>query len=84
MMPYTLAQLPQVRNEMLSIWLAASDKQAVTDAMAQIEQLLWFAPDSVGSECGDHRELTIAPLTVAYLVSPDDRQVVLLQIRNTG
>jgi hypothetical protein len=78
-MPYTVTRQPGVDDDLAALWNIAPDRNAFTAAADQIEQSLKFAPDSVGEDCGDHRTLTIAPLTVAYTFSADDCLVTILK-----
>jgi hypothetical protein len=78
--PYSLTRHPSVDNDLAAIWMAASDRDGVAAASHQIDQLLRFAPDSVGEDCGDHRKLTIGPLIASYPFSPDDCMVNVIKI----
>lgn len=76
-MPFTVTHQPGVDDELMLIWLTAPDSNAVADAANRINQLLRFMPGSAGIDCGDHRELTIAPLRTHYTFSPDDCMVTV-------
>ncbi|OAI45865.1 hypothetical protein AYO44_02385 [Planctomycetaceae bacterium SCGC AG-212-F19] len=75
-----MIQLPAVENALIDFWMAATDADAISAASNQIDNLLRFAPDSVGDDYGDHREFTVPPLRVAYTFSRDDCQVIVTDI----
>ena len=78
---YTVVWYPFPESELLRLWLAASDKQAVTKAANEIDRQLVIDPDTVGSIVRNQlRELTVPPLRVLYLVSEPDRMVKVLAL----
>jgi hypothetical protein len=77
-MRWTVTTPPEAENELTNIWLNASDRRAVTRASATIDRGLARDPLSQGTDEGDHRSWTVAPLTVTYKVSPDDCLVQIL------
>lgn len=78
-MRYTVTSAPGVDDALALIWLQASDRTAVSRAAHQIDAILRSSPLTQGTAKGDHRVLTVEPLTVVYTVSPDDCQVSIQQ-----
>jgi hypothetical protein len=78
---HTVVWYPFPESELLRLWLAASDKQAVTNAANAIDRELAIDPDTKGSVVRDQlRELNAPPLRVLYLVSEPDRLVKILAV----
>jgi hypothetical protein len=71
-MRYTVTQSRLAQNALARFWTAAPDRQAVSDASDEIDHLLKTIPDQCGIPFGAFRRLTVSPLEVLYLVSPDD------------
>lgn len=80
-MPFSVTHRPKVETDLASLLLGASNPGVVAAASNQIDYLLRFAPDSVGQDCGSHRELTVAPLMVAYTFSRDDCMVTIVDVK---
>jgi hypothetical protein len=80
-MPFSLTRRLSVDEDLAAIWIAAADRDAVAAASDQIDQMLRFAPDSVGEDRGAYRVVTVAPLTALYTFSLDDCMVTILQIQ---
>jgi hypothetical protein len=78
-MRYTVINLPDAEDELARLWMAASDRDAVSRASNEIDAILRVFPLSRGYAHGNSRILTIKPLTVVYTVSPEDCQVTILQ-----
>ncbi|HZT82357.1 MAG TPA: hypothetical protein VFA26_19165, partial [Gemmataceae bacterium] len=70
----------RAENDLALMYLQAPDPAALSQASNRIDYLLRHAPESVGADCGDHRELTISPLAVSYTVSADDRLVTVYHV----
>lgn len=77
-MKHTVIWQPAAESDLVRLWNGASDRQEVAQAADQIDNLLATRPQSVGESRGDiERILFVPPLTVAYDVFDDDRQVVV-------
>ena len=83
-MRYTVTWLPGPEADLIRIWLAAPDQQAVADASDRIERLLRRWPLQVGHAEGDYRRFTVDPLSVMYRVSPLDCLVEVLEVEYVG
>jgi hypothetical protein len=79
-MPYTVTWFVDYEAVLATLWLQASDPQAVSTALNTIERNLRLAPLSVGDQENGTRRYSIDPVTVVYRVSPDDRLVKILQV----
>jgi hypothetical protein len=77
-MRYTVTSSDEVDNKLARIYLLARDRDAVSRASNRIDWVLKYSPLSEGTDLGAFRVLTLAPLTVVYSVSPDDRLVTIL------
>ncbi|QDT38986.1 hypothetical protein [Stratiformator vulcanicus] len=70
--------LPDAERELTEIWLAADDRDAVTEAADRIEKALAHDPASFGESRGDGSRISFAPpLAVRFSVMVDDRRVDL-------
>jgi hypothetical protein len=76
-MRYTVTCPLDLQEKLASIWVKASDRGEVERASNRIDALLRQFPTR-GQDHGTHWALTIPPLTVAYTISSDDRQVAIL------
>jgi hypothetical protein len=66
---YTVEWLPGAEDELADIWIAASDRPAITAAEAAITRLLARDPINHGIQLSEGlRKLEMAPLTVFYSV----------------
>ncbi len=79
-MRYTVNWTQPAVNELADIWIQAPDRQAVTAAQHQIDQLLRMDAHLRGQECDGDRVLQVWPLTVFFAVSPDDCRVDILSV----
>jgi hypothetical protein len=78
---YFIDWKPDAINGLTAAWLAATDKQSVNDAEADITSLLARDPMAVGSPLSEGlRELTIPPLVAFYSVDPSSQIVEVWQI----
>lgn len=67
-------------NELAQIWLTAPDRQAVSNAAREIDELLRRDPLNAGeSREGNYRILFVSPLVVQYEVIEPDRKIQVLQ-----
>jgi hypothetical protein len=77
---YTVACTIAADGELAAIWIAAEDRNAVSDAAREIEQAFLEAPLDHGESREDkQRIMFVAPLGVRYLVQPEDLRVVIIQ-----
>jgi hypothetical protein len=73
--------MPSAEQELADVWLAASDRAAVTRAAHQIDQELRTDSHTRGElHAGDRRILYIEPLGVLFEISLDDRIARILQV----
>jgi hypothetical protein len=80
-MSYTVVWKEIAEERLVEIWIAASDRQAVTEAANAIDSLLKQDPEQQGESRGDSlRILFVAPLAVHYEIRPLDRIVQVLRV----
>ena len=80
-MIYTVVWTRLAERRLAQIWLAASDRQAVTTAANQMDALLRSNAQSAGeSRDMGARVLTVGPLTIYFDVSDADRRAVVWSI----
>lgn len=79
-MKFTVTYYPSARDELIDVWLAASDRQAITDASDAIDRELAWDAHRKGEPYEENRLFGIYPLVVAYSVSVDDRLVTVLRV----
>jgi len=66
---YTVAWVQDAQNQLAEIWIAATDRQAVTDAANEIDRELGGDAASKGVPVSDGlRGLEVAPLRVLFSV----------------
>ncbi len=83
-MIFTVAWTPDAVTELAGIWLAASDREQVTQAAAEIDRLLRTDPQNEGeSRDAKTRILFVGPLGVDFEVVDDDRIVYVLSVWRT-
>jgi len=77
-MRYTLTWSPDADDQLTELWLAAANRDALTNAASQIDAQLRADPKSAGeSRDADVRILSVPPLSVYYNILEDDRKVVV-------
>jgi plasmid stabilization system protein ParE len=79
-MRFTVTWHPAAEQELADIWLAATDRNEVTQAANSLDQLLSSDPQAQGAEFYGDRILVVLPLAVTYSVSEPDRSVQILQV----
>jgi plasmid stabilization system protein ParE len=80
-MSYTVLYRPRAENDLAAIWVAATDRAAVTRAADTIDALLRTTPLRLGeSRPGATRILIVPPLGVHYEVVEDDKTVFVLHL----
>jgi hypothetical protein len=81
-MKYAVVWLPDAEQELTAIWLAARDRQAVTEAAHAIDTRLGIGAEADGeSRSGDQRILFSPPLVVRYRVVPGTQDVQVFHVR---
>lgn len=81
-MRHTVIWHPAALDQLAEIWTRASDRQAVTNAAGLIDEVLSVDPSVKGNDFYGDRILVEAPLAVTFTVRPDDRTVVILEVRH--
>jgi hypothetical protein len=78
MTPYDVDWLPDALQALADLWVQAADRQAVTDAQAEIDRTLAQDPLSTGHPLpeGLYR-LVVPPLAVLYSVDQTRRHVAV-------
>lgn len=80
-MSYTVTWHAKAENELAAIWMAASDRNAVTQASAELDQQLEDDAGNVGeSRAGKRRITFVKPLAIIFEVDEDKRTVVVGQV----
>ena len=80
-MNYTVTRLPNVDNQLATVWLRSPDRNAVTAAFHRIEQELRRDADRKGRPVGQLRVITHGPIAVIYAVSPADCLVNIVWVQ---
>lgn len=81
-MKYTVVWNRSADDSLVELWMNATDRNAVTQAVREIDAQLGQSPLEVGeSREVDYRILCILPLVVAYRVSEDDRLATVVKVR---
>jgi hypothetical protein len=80
-MSYTVIWKESAEEMLAEIWMAATDRQAVTEAANTIDSLLKQDPKQQGESRGDRfRIMLVSPLAVHYEVREMDRMVHVLKV----
>lgn len=80
-MKYTVVTSPVAEDYLARIWLAAPDKQRVTDAFDYMEGKLKYNPEAVGRLHPDGwRIFVVAPLVITFRIKEADRVVRILSV----
>jgi len=81
---YTVNWTANALQELASVWMAASNRNAVTHTANDIDDILEVFPYTVGESTFDIvREYTRPPLGVEYEVNDAIRRVVVLSVWST-
>jgi hypothetical protein len=81
-MNYTVIWKAPAKERLAEIWLAVSDRPAVSRAADEIDARLRKSPlDEGESREAEHRIAFVAPLAVEYSVSEADRLVSVVHVR---
>jgi hypothetical protein len=78
-MRFHISSRPEAEDKLALIWMSAPDKQAVTRASHEAEQILAASPEQGQEFYGDWL-LDVPPLHVVYQYSPDNHLVTILDI----
>jgi hypothetical protein len=80
-MRYQVHWVSEAEAELAAIWLRAGDRNAVTRAADNIDQMLQANPQEVGESRAEERRILLEPpLGVTFTVSPLDRTVLVLAV----
>ena len=80
-MNYSVLWLPNAENELAAIWMAASDRDAVTRASHEVDQRLQTnAPNEGESRNDGLRVLLVPPLGILFGVEPGTTMVLVAQV----
>jgi hypothetical protein len=79
-MRYTVTWLTDAEDELMNLWIQASDRQAVTAASNRMEKTLRRDADQKGYTDDGRRILIDPPLAFTFTVSPDDRLVTIIWV----
>jgi hypothetical protein len=83
-MRHTVIWTPTAEDDLAALWIAATDRQAVTVAADTIDALLRTDPTTRGESRFDTvRMLRVPPLGVDFEVVDDDRIVYVLSVWRT-
>jgi hypothetical protein len=83
-MRYTVVSTPHAEDRLADIYNNAPDKPAVTAASNEIDRILANDAERKGQPLNGERFLTVPPLTVVFVVSPDDRLVEVREVYRTS
>jgi hypothetical protein len=79
-MKWTVVWLPSAEDDLAAAWLAAPDRQEITDAAQRLERDLQNDPDLKGEDFYGDRIYQYGPLAVAYMLFSDDHTVKVMQV----
>lgn len=83
-MKYTVIWLPPTEALLAEIWMAASDRKAVTEAAHRLETQLAFQPLETGESRSDEERIAFErPLAIFFRVTPADMKVEVFSLRAT-
>ena len=79
---YTVVWLKSVQNDVTTIWLESSDRNAITAACTEIDLELATDADAKGNELSEGlRVFDSGPLRAVYSINAEDRLVEVCRIR---
>lgn len=80
-MNYSVTWLPGAENELAAIWMASTDRTAVTKAAAELDRrLAENGPDEGESRPGDRRITFVRPLAIIFEYDIAARTVTVGQV----
>lgn len=75
---------PGAEQDLAAVWLASMDREAVTKASDEVDNVLMHFPNSAGEPSYDTvRIFTHPPLAVEFEVIEEDRKVLVLSVWDT-
>jgi len=78
---YTVTSHPTMEQRLAELWMAASDRDAMTAATSEIDSTLAADPLRVGESRSDNQRIWfVPPLVIVYEVSQDDRLVIIQDV----
>ena len=78
---YTVVWVQSAEDELVEVWLAAEDRNAVTRATHVIDQELGSDASSKGEEISEGlRSLNVPPLRAIFTVSTKDRLAEVVRV----
>ncbi|MEM8671807.1 MAG: type II toxin-antitoxin system RelE/ParE family toxin [Planctomycetota bacterium] len=78
---YTVVWVKSVEDELVEIWLAASDRDDIAAATYAVDKELGSDARLKGKEVAEGlRSLNIPPLRIIFTVSEDDRLVEVVRV----
>jgi hypothetical protein len=80
-MRYTVVYESLALKSLARLWMAAANRQEVSDASDEIDYLLRTSPVTNGIPSGGLYRLMVPPLEVLYGISPDDCLVRIFAVR---
>ena len=84
-MNFSVVWMQGAQQDLAAIWMAATDRNAVTRASHQIDLSLAISPNTVGVTVFDNvREYTHPPLGVEFEVIDADMRVFVLTVWDTN
>jgi hypothetical protein len=82
---FTVTATPKAESDLARLWLASTDRRAVSDAANKIDRDLRDDAPQKGFDAGrGFRQLIISPLVAEFTVAEDDRVVTIWSIRHIG
>ena len=83
-MPFTVVFQPDALDELMRLYLVATDAAAVEQAANRIDHVLGHYPEIAAPDANGLRQYTVPPLAVSYNFSPDDCLISVVQIQLFG
>lgn len=71
-MKYMVIWLPDAQDQLAELWMNATDRNAVTQATHQIDQILAQDPSMAGEDFYGDRLLIVPPLQIVFAIRPED------------
>jgi hypothetical protein len=82
---YTVRATDEADDQLMALWLAASDRAAITAAQHQIDQGLAIDPRANGRELGEGLwRIAVPPLKAFYEIDDNQRLVRITGIDRTS
>ncbi|MGE0378731.1 MAG: hypothetical protein AB7I48_01570 [Planctomycetaceae bacterium] len=83
-MRFTVTWQRVAEDKLAALWTGAEDRQAIADAVDQIDRMLRFEGDRVGRDFLEYHFLAAGPLAVIFTRSLDDRLIDVIDILITS